>query len=1136
MAPVVSQIYLNGDASSSEHATYINSSTAYLHWDAADNYQMASVLARNDGDYDHDATQTTSGTSAEGVLPITLQTVGSVYYCTIYANFYDAAGNSKTEQVSITWDATAPANTDLQIYDNTTSYCTSPAANVWLRLYASDNSGTVSTASLYETGGTVSERAYTSDSIEWNFVDRTEGLHRINATYADLAGNVSAVVYDDIFLDYTAPQLSQAVSSSTHGTEGTWYNVSVAHVAFSFIDADHLNQTSSLYVSGLSQIHWWIVAPDGSTTCDTTVTSLTSPYGAQSVDATSSLSTGTWIFKAQAQDNAGNLSAVASFTVKVDVTAPTLLTISADSITSGQWTAINIPNVTWTDSDEGSGASDYIEVKLDHIDSYDFDRDGGYTEVDTAGSYTVTNAITDGSWYLHLRMSDTVYATDGSLSRHWSNTETLYLRIDTTPPTINGVSDTEVNFATSTNSTLAFTVSDDNTITSLVVLIYDDSNALVKSLYSSTGTNGTYALSWDGKDTTGNEVTTGNYIYLIEATDDSGRVTSASCTVDISISTVFMPTVNASYDMYANSSQIVLAYQDFTSGTMYAQTGSDGYMSSWARYSLTSMSSNGSAITYSVIAGSNAYHRVYTYKNEVVYRYSLDQGSHWSAEIVLTCDTTQVATFDTPLICYFNSHYYVAALKGHDGQRDLVLIRLPVAMITAHSAYESSDSYFINHGVKATYAHEHHGWYYYADGFFGSSHHWDEKNYDDSTFIKIESSIDLDYSSASIGGTTHSLEHNELVYGTSQPNPGYWSDDTYWNANKRSSCQYLVRGTNETYLKVDEDGSYDFYLMFDDNIESFTIAGLSYSHDGVIGTPTYVGTAVLSKGFNSLYLRWYQGGPTGAYVHLYWKKPGDDDYSIIPNSSLYTDYGPTNDSTMTVTSISDSLIALSVTANTPDLVSPIGGDSVNTGKVPLVWRIANDMDPDARQKLEIFDNTLGAISLGNPDYAVDLGVLSTDGAGTSTANRYAFTLTDYQALAEGAWAWRIGVDDVTNDSTESYTFSTAATFNVSAVGADILNVINFPNPFDGNTTIRYKLTRAAASVKIKIYNAAGRLVRALDGDTSGTSRSAEYNDVLWDGRNGVGDNVLNGVYPYEVVATFADGSVKRARGKAVKLR
>lgn len=79
---------------------------------------------------------------------------------------------------------------------------------------------------------------------------------------------------------------------------------------------------------------------------------------------------------------------------------------------------------------------------------------------------------------------------------------------------------------------------------------------------------------------------------------------------------------------------------------------------------------------------------------------------------------------------------------------------------------------------------------------------------------------------------------------------------------------------------------------------------------------------------------------------------------------------------------------------------------------------------------------------------------------------------------------------------------------------------NFPNPFNPTTTIRYSIKEQGA-VSLKIYNAAGQLVRTLVNDVQ-TPQASGFN-VTWDGKNDSGQTVSSGVYFYKLVANnFVD--------------
>jgi len=81
---------------------------------------------------------------------------------------------------------------------------------------------------------------------------------------------------------------------------------------------------------------------------------------------------------------------------------------------------------------------------------------------------------------------------------------------------------------------------------------------------------------------------------------------------------------------------------------------------------------------------------------------------------------------------------------------------------------------------------------------------------------------------------------------------------------------------------------------------------------------------------------------------------------------------------------------------------------------------------------------------------------------------------------------------------------------------------NYPNPFNprkNTTKIAFYNPIANSSVKIKIFTLTGRLVRDLSLNTPQSKGSVE---VEWDGKNGRGQVVRNGVY----VAVIQTGSTR----------
>ena len=77
---------------------------------------------------------------------------------------------------------------------------------------------------------------------------------------------------------------------------------------------------------------------------------------------------------------------------------------------------------------------------------------------------------------------------------------------------------------------------------------------------------------------------------------------------------------------------------------------------------------------------------------------------------------------------------------------------------------------------------------------------------------------------------------------------------------------------------------------------------------------------------------------------------------------------------------------------------------------------------------------------------------------------------------------------------------------------------NYPNPFNPETWIPYRLTEDAF-VTLTIYNVNGELVRTIDvGHQSAAVYESRTKAIYWDGRNRVGEQVASGVYFYSLSA------------------
>ncbi|MFC4721388.1 type IX secretion system sortase PorU [Geojedonia litorea] len=83
----------------------------------------------------------------------------------------------------------------------------------------------------------------------------------------------------------------------------------------------------------------------------------------------------------------------------------------------------------------------------------------------------------------------------------------------------------------------------------------------------------------------------------------------------------------------------------------------------------------------------------------------------------------------------------------------------------------------------------------------------------------------------------------------------------------------------------------------------------------------------------------------------------------------------------------------------------------------------------------------------------------------------------------------------------------------------INNVLNYPNPFIDYTEFWFNHNSSdVLDVSIQIFTVSGKLVRTLNGQTSGGSKttSSLSKDIIWDGRDDFGDKIGKGVYIYKL--------------------
>ena len=91
-------------------------------------------------------------------------------------------------------------------------------------------------------------------------------------------------------------------------------------------------------------------------------------------------------------------------------------------------------------------------------------------------------------------------------------------------------------------------------------------------------------------------------------------------------------------------------------------------------------------------------------------------------------------------------------------------------------------------------------------------------------------------------------------------------------------------------------------------------------------------------------------------------------------------------------------------------------------------------------------------------------------------------------------------------------------FRQALVPKEMVLLANYPNPFNPETWIPYRLAEDAF-VTLTIYDQSGQVVRTLDvGPQTAAVYESRSKAVYWDGRNGLGEQVASGVYFYHLSA------------------
>lgn len=114
-------------------------------------------------------------------------------------------------------------------------------------------------------------------------------------------------------------------------------------------------------------------------------------------------------------------------------------------------------------------------------------------------------------------------------------------------------------------------------------------------------------------------------------------------------------------------------------------------------------------------------------------------------------------------------------------------------------------------------------------------------------------------------------------------------------------------------------------------------------------------------------------------------------------------------------------------------------------------------------------------------------------------------------LEPGEYQLRLVASDLDGNQGES-----EISFQVHSA-LQLVEPLNYPNPFTRNTTITCELTKPAKSLTVKIYTLTGRLIRKLESEAP-----SGFIQLKWDGKDDDGNEVANGVYYGKMIVKSLD--------------
>ena len=252
-----------------------------------------------------------------------------------------------------------------------------------------------------ETGETQRFQVESNTPLRWTPVATLgDGEWNLRIRSRDHASNWGNAVVLTLKLDTVVP--TPRLSSPSHPTSESWYANPNPTVVWTI--AEDLSGIAGYFGE-------WDKQP-------TTIP--TSPI--DSGESRSALEDGVWYFHLRASDNAGNLSEVVHYRVKIDRATPATPIVRSPTHSYAQWTSEPIVDLRWVHFTTLSGRIRYSYVLDGTSDTIPDD------EPETTHGSRIEERLDDGIWYFHLK----AISPTGVQGR----TAHYEIRIDTTSPMI----------------------------------------------------------------------------------------------------------------------------------------------------------------------------------------------------------------------------------------------------------------------------------------------------------------------------------------------------------------------------------------------------------------------------------------------------------------------------------------------------------------------------------------------------------------------------------------------------------------------------------------------------------------------------------------------------------------------------